>query len=476
MNQALEDTPSTLKDPYYPRLKSFVINATGMVFYADKDEDLVRIIDKRMKATDAEGCATYLQLISKENKSRNELDELVGELTIGETYFFRHIEQFDALRNVILPHIIKKNSDTRRIRIWSAGCSTGAEPYTISIILEKEFGSQIAGWTIDIMGTDINKKFLAFAATGRFKNWALRATPDHMKRDCFTPADKDWQIDPAFKKRVTFQYHNLVEDPFPSHIDNLFAFDLILCRNVTIYFNREVIRKMIGQFHDCMVDEGWLVVGHSEPDMELFKSFRTVSVPGTVLYQKSDRIDETEPSLEHPAPPVCETAPIPAWTPPPPEPEPAALPEITPETPPSETVEPEKTEAGGLDEIKGLADQGKLEEAARCCEKLMEKDKLNPSVHLFHALVLGQMGQDEEAEKALRGAIYLDRGFVLPHYHFGLFLQKKGDSEGAVRSFSNALKLLSKMDDGQTFEDGDGISVAQLKEMAEIHLEVAKGT
>ena len=134
-----------------------------------------------------------------------------------------------------------------------------------------------------------------------------------------------------------------------------------------------------------------------------------------------------------------------------------------------------KKEKPSLGEVKSLADQGKLEEAATCCEKLLKTDKLNPSVHFFHALIYEQMGDDETAEKSLRGAIYLDRSFVLPHYHFGLFLQKKEDRNGAARSFENAIRLLSKMEDNQTFEDIDDISAGQLKELANIHLEVVKG-
>lgn len=465
MNQPGGYASLTADDPFYPRLKSFVIETTGMVFFTDKDEELAGIFTKRFEAVGAGDCAAYLEYLETD---KTELDQLIAELTVGETYFFRHREQFDAIRDIVLPRIIRKNRKTRRLRIWSAGCAIGAEPYTLSIILAKEFGAELAGWMIDIIGTDINKKFLAVAKRGKFRNWALRASSDEIKNDCFTPTGQDWTIKPAFRKNVTFRYHNLALDPFPSHLDNLFAFDLILCRNVTIYFSRKTIRSIIAGFRESLVDEGWLMVGHAEPDMVTFKAFKSVNAPGTVLYQKSDEADETASFAEAPPPPVR--------TPPPPPPEWKTAPE-TIEAPvkPEPTPEPPKTGKSGLDEIRRLADQGKSVEAARCCENLLKTDKMNPSVHLFYALVLGQMGRDDDVEAALRKAIYLDRNFVLPHYHFGLFLYKKGDRKGASRSLANAVRLLSDMDDGQVFEEYDGISVAQLKKLAEIHLETIKG-
>jgi len=307
-------TQSVEKNAHYQHLKSFVIDTTGMVFYADMDEELARIIDKRMDATGSEGYDDYLELLSGRKAARRELDELVSELTIGETHFFRHKEQIDAVRDVILPQLIEKNRAARRLRIWSAGCATGAEPYTLAIVLDNDFGVQLAGWTVEIIGSDINKKFLAHAQRGRFSEWALRNAPDDIRKNCFRPAGRQWDINPAFKKKVSFQHHNLVEAPFPSLLDNLFDFDLILCRNVTIYFERKITKKIIRQFHGSLADDGWLVVGHSEPDMKLFRAFRSVNAPGAVLYQKSDFVDETDSPAEPPPPPASLAVPPPAAT------------------------------------------------------------------------------------------------------------------------------------------------------------------
>ena len=119
----------------------------------------------------------YLDLLLDGASGEVELDGLITELTIGETFFFRHKEIFDALRDVVLPDVLRRNQQSRRLRIWSAGCSTGAEPYSVSILLKRELGKELAGWEVHIVGTDINRDFLARAREGRFDDWAERRLP-----------------------------------------------------------------------------------------------------------------------------------------------------------------------------------------------------------------------------------------------------------------------------------------------------------
>ncbi|TAN62370.1 MAG: protein-glutamate O-methyltransferase CheR, partial [Magnetospirillum sp.] len=200
-----------------------------MAFYRDKSEDLAQILVSRMIELAVEGCDGYLARLTS---CADEMDALVAELTIGETYFFRHKEQFDALRDVILPDVIERNRPLRRLRIWSAGCATGPEPYSIAIMLEREFGARIADWHVTVLGTDINQKFLSRAREGRYDQWAFRAMPDDIRAACFTRYGNQWQINPQYKRFVKFQYHNLIKSPFPSIVDNIAGFDLIICRNV----------------------------------------------------------------------------------------------------------------------------------------------------------------------------------------------------------------------------------------------------
>src|ERR1700722_18886086 len=155
------------------------------------------------------------------------------------------------------------------------------------MLLRREFGHSLAGWDVTILGTDINREFLARAREGCYEEWALRNMAEENRRNYFVRSGKSWCVAPEYREGVSFQYHNLVAHPFPSLLNNLFAFDVILCRNVTIYFSLDIVRGIIERFHQSLVEEGWLLVGHAEPNMELFRSFRVVNALGAVLYQKS---------------------------------------------------------------------------------------------------------------------------------------------------------------------------------------------
>ena len=276
-----------LGDPVYPRLKEYLIEATGLAYYADKDADLARRIRRRLSGFGFEDCASYLDLLRDPARGAPEMDALVEEVTIGETYFFRHQEHFNALRDLVLPDLIARNAGQRRLRIWCAGCADGAEPYSLSILLRRELAQVLWGWDVSILGTDINRQCLATAREGRYEQWSLRSTPENMKQACFEESGKTWTIVPEYKAGLSFQFHNLVEDAFPP-LGEPSAFDLIICRNVMIYFAPNLMRRIVRRFHDCLAPGGWLLVGPSEPNMTHFTSFLAVNAPGVTLYQRPD--------------------------------------------------------------------------------------------------------------------------------------------------------------------------------------------
>jgi chemotaxis protein methyltransferase CheR len=455
-------------DPYYLRLKDHLIESTGLAYYSDKDTDLAGRIRRRFSKIGLLDCNSYLDFLTNGEKGQTELDELIAELTIGETYFFRYREQFEALRTTVLPEIIAKNQASRRLHVWSAGCATGAEAYSVAILLNRELSQNIEGWDVSIVGTDINRAFLARAHEGKFEEWAFRSTPDPLRHACFHQSGNSWVINPEYKRWVAFQYHNLVKHPFPSLVNNLCCFDLILCRNAMIYFNRDIMRKLIAQFHQSLVEGGWLLVGHAEPNTELFQSFRAVNVPGATLYQKT-----TGSAYPHGAREVERYPPITLEDPK--AQTGVALPTLL-EPPAKHITEPVAISiapaAPAVSEVRLLADQGEWEEAARCSRKLLETDTLNPRAHFYYALVLEQMGLHAEAEQSLRRTIYLDRSFVLAHYYLGLILQTKGERRAAVRAFENVRTLLRSSDARQVFADADDLTAGDLISLAKTHLEV----
>jgi chemotaxis protein methyltransferase CheR len=442
-------------DPFYPHLKAYLIETTGLKYYEDKDDDLASRIHRRLSSLGIRDCASYHDLLRDPLLGSRELDELLAEITIGETYFFRHQEHFDALRDVVLPDLLARNHARRSLRIWCAGCADGPEAYSLAILLEREMSQKLVDWDVSILGTDINRRSLARARDGKFDEWALRATNEELKRECFLKEGNCWQIAPKYKQWISFQYHNLVEDPVPSLANNLTAFDLIICRNVTIYFGPDLTRRMIQQFHDCLVGRAWLLVGPTEPNMTFFTSFCAVNAPGVTLYQKAPQCaaaaTATNPQMALPPPPPLDTVHTPF---------PHGRASLNPGV--------EHT----LADVRLHADRGEWAEAVQGCEQLLKKGSLDSLVHFYYALVLEQMARHSAAEAALRKAIYLDRKSVLPHYYLGLFLQSRGDPRQAARSFENAIELLELRRDAEAFADADGMTVAEMKKLAKMHLEV----
>lgn len=465
-------TNGIIGDPFYPRVKALVIERTGMAFYRERDDDFSRVLTERLATLGVRDCVSYLERL----KDGKELDELIADLTIGETYFFRYREQFDALRDIILPRAIERNQERKRLRIWSAGCSTGPEPYTISIILKQRFGHRIDGWDVSIIGTDINQRFLARAREGLYEDWAFRSTPDSVRNSCFVREGKRWRIAPEYRRLVQFQYHNLVDDPIPSPGHGLVDVDVILCRNVVIYFTTDTFRQIINRFHETLGEDGWLVVGHSELNTELFRAFRAVEAPGAVLYQKSER---TEPGFDFAAyaadlaalptelPALLLVPPLPLV---PIEPPPAVLPVLPEPVDPANDAEPEEPAESPLADLKRLADQGAWVEAMRVCRRLLDADPLDAVVHLHHALILEHMRQTGPAEEALRRAIYLDRTLAPAHFHMGRLAAVQGDRPAAVRAFRNALRLLEGKAEAELVVGSDDMSVAELTTLLALHM------
>ncbi|MBS0208195.1 MAG: protein-glutamate O-methyltransferase CheR [Planctomycetes bacterium] len=459
-------------DPDFEQLKRQVIHLTGLAYYLGRDDELSIKLANRMTDVGVQRCGDYLRLISETN-AETEVAGMAAELTIGETSFFRHFEAFEALRREVIPDLIQRNRGQRRLRIWSAGCATGAEPYSIAIMLRREFADELSGWDVSIQGTDINQRYLSQAREGFFSDWFFRTAPADLKSACFHQRGSSWVINPEYRRGVSFKYHNLARHPFPSPLHDLFGFDLVLCRNVMIYFDQSMVRRLLKQFHDSLVDTGWLLVGHAEPNVEMFQDFTAFNFPGAVLYRKRS-------GDYAPVGPTQVPVPVPlTWTPA------TSFSPIRPPSPASATSSPRRRSAKQGDpspvrptvacQLKLIREQlnlGQLDAAHDACRRLTKSDRLNPLVHFYDALVAEQLGHHTEKEHALRRAIYLDRGFVLAHYYLGMTLQKKRERRPAERAFQNVLSLLNQRDKDETIDNADGLTVDALRQLTEMHLKV----
>ncbi len=436
------------QDPSYCRLKEHLIATTGLAFYADRDERLTELIAARLAALGMQDCSVYNDFLAFQEQGRAEMDVLIARLTIGETYFFRDEAQFDAIRNIILPDILEHNKSSKQLRIWSAGCATGAEPYSLAILLARDFADRIQGWQVNIDATDLNRGYLAQAAEGKFRAWAFRSTSDEVKRECFSKEGLVWSIHPRYQQWISFRQMNLVDSEFPTPWPGGTLFDLILCRNVMIYFTPEVNRRLIGQLHNSLGDDGWLVVGAAEHGLDSYQAFRTSDVSKARIYQK----------LLPPLAPL-EVAPV--------------LPGVLQ---PRIKVPPARDTPANVEGLRQLADRGDWQGAAEYGRTLLNHDGLNPQIHFYQALICENLGRADEAERWLRQAIYLDRNFALAHYQLGLALERDRQVPAAARSFGNVLKVLAGVPDDAIVTAGSGVTATGLKELAKTHLTKASGS
>jgi chemotaxis protein methyltransferase CheR len=451
------------QDRGYLELKKHLIESTGLAFYADRDEPLTKLLAERLAVLGLSDCSSYVRFLAQGETGRAEMDVLIAQLTIGETYFFRDEEQFAAIHDVILPDILARKRRSKQLLIWSAGCATGAEPYSLAILLARELGDEIRDWRINIHATDLNRAFLMQAAEGKFRAGALRSTSDAVKHECFlqegaTWTRPTWTIQPRYKQWISFHQMNLMDSEFSSSFPDGTHFDLILCRNVMIYFSREVNDRLIGQFHEALGAGGWLVVGAAECNLDNLKIFRGVNAPGTRLFQKRQLLGNALEAVPQADPERASTR-VPT----------AAA------TFPASPADPPRAVTADLDGLRRLADHGDWLGAAEYGKELLTRNGLNAEVHFYHALIFEQLGIAAEPELSLRHAIYLDRKFALAHYHLGLALKRGGQMAAAERSFGNVLKVLDGMPDLAFVTAGPGVTVTGLKKLAKMHLGIPSG-
>ena len=410
-----------LRDPGYALLKRRILAVTGLAYFQDKDEALAERLQRRLAACRAAGCAAYLALLEADPARTGEWDALVGELTIGETFFFRYSQQFQALRDRLLPEVIARNAATRSLRLWSAGCATGAEAYSLAALVRAALGERLSEWRITILGTDINRAFLAQARRGEFSEWALRDVAPADRAAVVEPGQGGWRVPPELRGMVEFRHHNLMDLPSePAPGDRLADFDIILCRNVMIYFDQPTLTALAPKLARRLVEHGWLLIGHAEGGVPFQADFEPILAPGAILYRRrQDRGTKQRVSTA-----------------------------ARPQQRPTVTARPTPCRAG----------------AASAPSLPPAPLPPDPVAYYQDALALRQAEQAEAAEQALRRAIYLDRGFAMAHLQLGELLRRRGDLAGALKAFTNALRCLAEFREDQPVPAGD-LNAAELRSL-----------
>jgi chemotaxis protein methyltransferase CheR len=394
-------------------------------------------------------------------QSHTQTERLAAHLTIPETYFWREPRALEALRDSILPGLVSaRRMGKRTLRLWSAGCSTGEEAYSIAMVLRQVISSY-DDWQISLLATDINLAALRHAALGVYGDWSFRTLPLALKEKYFFRRDDGkFQVVPEIKKMVTFAYLNLAGDGYPSPESNTNAMDVIFCRNVLLYFGKDRRKQAAQRLYNALTNGGWLTVAAAELSEQIFAPFTSTRFPGTFIYRRAPQphvwtAAAAQPVAIDAGPPVQRTR---------------ASPRPSPAKPPA--IQIESLVAPDLaSEVRGLANQGKLSEALAACEHALAANKLDPALHYLHAIILTEQNSVPEAKEALKRALYLAPDFVLGHFALGKLAFRQGNASSARKSFRNALALLSGYDSGDILPEADGLTAGRLTEVVRASLQ-----
>jgi chemotaxis protein methyltransferase CheR len=472
----------------------FVEVNMGLSFPKERRSDLekgLHAVCEQFGYDDQEAFARHLMPFGV---SKRHIEMLAVGLTIGETYFFREKNALDAFEHIVLSEAIRtRRGAARNLRIWSAGCAGGEEPYTIAMML-KMLLPDLKGWNITLLATDINPHFLEKAVKGVYTRWSFRDVPERIINRFFIKKGSEFEILPEIKEMVTFSYHNLMKGDYPSLLNNTNAMDVIFCRNVLMYFSPETIKIVARNFHRCLTDGGRLIVSQTELNDEYFMGYEKASHAGAMLFKKSDvKADarayipeftmQTTPRVAEIRPSAIGNKTGMAYTPTIKEAGPVVAAEAIYESAGKafEQGEYNRTEEilrillqGSPDNTGALsllarvcANQGRLDDAIRYIEAAIQTDNMNPGRHYLHAAILKEKGLKQEAMAALKKVVYLDADFAPAHFAMGNLAHGAGNRVEADRYFNNALLLLRKLGYDDMLPEFEGMTAGRLTDLIE---------
>lgn len=426
---------------------------TGLKVDKNRHDEIVKTLGEMLDLSKLTSFDSLRRMLSNCPTDDPLWRQLIDRVTIGETYFFRDAAQCNVLQTAVLPELIAKRraSGFKHLSLWSAGCATGEEPYTLAIML-REMIPDIVDWTFSILATDINVTSLETARRGIYRPHSFRqeTRPDVQGR-WFTKHDNNtFELDAAVRKMVEFAPLNLLSEDFPSFETRTMNLDLIICRNVTIYFEAATTRRIIERFYSCLNSEAWLVVGHAEPLVSAYEGFVPRNFPNAVLYQKeSDRPQPVPfPPLPH-AVPVVEVEALPV-----------SIPVSVTKAPPVDPVEEARAAAGRED----------WETVRRSLVIAERHNPMNPQVHYLRGLMLMQQNELNAALSALRRAIYCDSSFVLAHYVLGELYEKRGDMNEAMRCWMRSQRSIAERQPQDQVAPGEELTVEMFRDLLSYRL------
>ncbi len=492
--RSLPSPAEPLSNRDYLLFYEYLLRQSGLHFERRNMKILERGLLKRMSALKIDSYREYYDYLILHQEKRQELKKLLPFLTIGETYFFRYHAHFAALRNLLLAELATtKPGERLRLRLWSAGCSTGEEPYSMAMTIMET----LPGWQemdISILATDIDNRALKRARDGIYGPWAMRVIEKRYLERYFDRIGKGYRIKDEVKSLVDFSHLNLLTDEFPG--GEFVGLDAIFCRNVTIYFTLATTREIIEKFSACLKPAGHLFLGHAETLSQISSRFDRQTFGGGFYYRKKGPQQAPAP-VEQPLVGPAKAAPAAAKPPRPKPPLPAKAPPARPapqakmgidlprlfaracelfeeERFPEaaqlleEVIRHQPDHTGALVALGFIhANNGHFREALAACDKALAINDLLAEAYFLKGLVLDMSDNLSEAAEEYRKAILLDMEFVMPRYQLSCIYARMGKEKERRRELQNTLNILARLKENSTIPYSGGLSreafVGQLK-------------
>jgi chemotaxis protein methyltransferase CheR len=490
-----------LTDDEFTVLAALLDATAGLVFDESRRDSLTFCVAERMEATGTPDASSYITLLASSEGAR-ERQFLLDEVTIPETHFFRNPPQVRALRRYVLPELLRQASATKRLRVWSAGCSTGEEAYTVAILIRELLGSTV-DWDIKVFATDVSNRALSAARQAHYAERAFVMTEplDLARWFVMDTTTASWVVRDEVRQLVEFRHHNLVTEPLPFEPGEV---DLTLCRNVTIYFDRDTTRGLMRRLHSGLRDGGYLFLGHAETLWQISDDFALVSLGDAFVYRRLDdepageerrwvlpdrrTEDDLRPTRANrrrgaadrrdragaatsglPRPPVTAEPVVRAG---------AAEPAVRAGSATSSPGVVEQIDAADLvdehellepldplDAVRSALETGRYDEAADVAAEVAAATPLRADAHYLHGVALTNLGRDGEGLVVLRKAVYLDPEHGLAHFMLAGALERLGEPIAASRSYLAAAGSLQRRPvDGGAAELG-GRSATEFAEL-----------
>lgn len=483
----------TVPEPLLLDVSQRIARSMGLDFPLNRRADLLRGLRSAARELGFERLEAFLRCLAASPLTGHQVQLLAHHLTVGETYFFREPVVFDILERIILPEVKKQcGAAGQSMRIWSAGCCSGEEAYSLAISVRRSLGA--ASGQAAILATDINDQFLAKAKAAAFGEWSFRGVPRAVRKEYFKKEGRQkWRVSPLIRDMVEFESHNLAEGAPAGMANPGTPASLILCRNVLLYFTPEKAREIIEKLRGCLMEGGWLVLGANDIPSGGVPGLETVRLEGLTFFRKpaagGKRAENPEPrEIAVPEMPVLEM-PLPlagnweqGWE---------ALSRPAGEDRENETSGREQAlrlyETGDYEQAarvlaasvrasggdieamallaRALANQNKFEEALAWSERVLDKEKVHPAMHYLRGTIFEAKGDPVEAAAAFQRALYARPELLAAHFALGNIARKQQKDALAQKHYRNAMELALKHGPEEIVEFSGGMTAAALAGM-----------